>query len=213
MKQVIIFDFDGTLADSLDLLIRIYNENVEHFGSLSVDMTELPVLRQTVRDQGYAKALKLKKVRLSRIPGMIVTLSKEMRAHMSEVKPYVGIIDALQELKAKGYRLGVLTSNQEHIVREFLETHQYPLFDFIVSEKTLFGKDKALKRILKNFSLDKQHVVYVGDEMRDVVACRRIDVDVIAVEWGLAGPDGFSKSTPTKIISKTSDLVAAVDSL
>lgn len=213
MKQVVIFDFDGTLANSVSVAIRLYNDHAEHFGALPVSETELPELRQVVRDQGYAKALKLKRIRLSRLPAMVLTISKEMRAHMSEVKPYDGIIVALGELKAKGYRLGVLTSNQEHLVREFLETHSYPLFDFIVSEKTLFGKDKALKRIIKKFALDRRGVVYVGDETRDTVACKKAGIDVIAVAWGLAGPDGFTKAPPTLLINSPKELVVAVEKL
>jgi phosphoglycolate phosphatase len=213
VKQVVIFDFDGTLANSISLALRIYNEHADHFGCMPIDETELPQLRQAVRDLGYAKAMKLKQVRISRVPAMLVTLSKEMKQHMAEVTPYEGIIQALEELKAKGYRLGVLTSNQEHIVREFLETHQYPLFDFIVSEKTLFGKDKALKRIMKKFALDRRGVVYVGDETRDVVACHKADIDVIAVGWGLAGHEGFTKDVPTKLIASTSELVATIESL
>jgi len=213
VKQVVIFDFDGTLADSISLAVRTYNEHAEHFGADKVTDDELPALRNAVRDLGYAKALKTKHIRLSRLPAMVLTISKDMRAHMSEVKPYDGIIVALETLKAKGYRLGVLTSNQEHIVREFLETHQYPLFDFIVSEKTLFGKDKALKRIIKKFALDRRGVVYVGDETRDTAACKKADVDVIGVSWGIAGPDGFAKAQPTILIHGPSELVTAVDSL
>ncbi|MEI7631744.1 MAG: HAD-IA family hydrolase [bacterium] len=213
MKQVVIFDFDGTLADSIGLAVRLYNQYAEQFGADTVEESELPGLRQAVRDLGYTKAMKLKNIRLSRLPAMVLTISKEMRSHMSEVKPYDGIIEALENLKAKGYRLGVLTSNQEHLVREFLETHQYPLFDFIISEKTLFGKDKALKRIIKKFALDKRGVVYVGDETRDTVACKKADIDVIGVSWGVAGPDGFKKSPPTVLIDSPYKLFDTVQNL
>lgn len=213
MKQVVIFDFDGTLADSIGLAIRLYNQHAEHFGADQIAETEYEDLRKMAREQGYKQVLKYKKVRLSRLPTIVLTVGKEMRAHMNEVKPYSGIIDALQELKAKGYRLGVLTSNQEHLVREFLETHQYPLFDFIVSEKTLFGKDKALKRIIKKFALDSRGVVYVGDEVRDVAACNKANIDVIAVTWGVAGVGGFAKVTPTRSIDSPTQLVETIAEL
>ena len=213
MKKVVIFDFDGTLADSIRLAIRLYNDHAAHFGALPVSESDIPKLRQIVRDDGYTAALREKHIRISRLPSLVLTISKEMKAHMKEVLPYEGIIVALEELKAKGYRLGVLTSNQEHLVREFLETHNYPLFDFIVSEKTLFGKDKALKRILKKFQLQKEEVVYVGDEIRDTSACRKARIEVIGVGWGIAGPDGFVKAMPTKLIKSPEELVPTVESL
>ncbi len=213
MKQVVIFDFDGTLANSISLAIRLYNEHATHFKVQEIHEEELPDLRKMVREHGYAKTLKSKGVRLSRMPSMVLTITREMRHHMAEVKPYAGIVKALQELKAEGYRLGVLTSNQEHLVREFLETHQYPLFDFIVSEKTLFGKDKALKKIMKKFALDTRGVVYVGDEPRDILASRKADISVIGVSWGLAGVDGLGKTPPDILVHKPSELVKAIRSL
>lgn len=213
MKQVVIFDFDGTLANSIGLAIRLYNQHAQQFGADTIDNSELEDLRKMAREQGYKQVLKYKKVRLSRLPSIVLTVGKEMRSHMTEVKPYDGIIDTLQELKAKGYRLGVLTSNQEYLVREFLETHQYPLFDFIVSEKTLFGKDKALRRIIKKFALDSRGVVYVGDEVRDVAACNKANIDVIAVTWGVAGVGGFTKVVPTKTIDTPDQLTATIAAL
>ena len=213
MKQVVIFDFDGTLANSISLAIRLYNLHAEHFKALPVTEDELPGLRKIVRANGYAKALKTKNIRLSRVPSMVLTIGREMRQHMTEVKPYDGIVVALEELKASGYRLGVLTSNQEHLVREFLETHSYPLFDFIVSEKTLFGKDKALKKIMKKFALDKRGVVYVGDEPRDSAASKKAEVTSIGVTWGLAGEDGLGKTPPDFLVHTPQELVKIIKSL
>ncbi len=213
MKQVVIFDFDGTLANSIGLAIRLYNKHARHYGAETITVSELEDLRKMAREHGYKQVLKYKKVRLSRLPSIVLTVGKEMRTHMAEVKPYDGVIESLLELQARGYRLGVLTSNQEHLVREFLETHQYPLFDFIVSEKTLFGKDKALKKIIKKFALDSRGVVYIGDEVRDVAACNRARIDVIAVTWGVAGVGGFTKALPTKIIDTPQQLVPTIAAL
>jgi phosphoglycolate phosphatase len=213
MKEIVIFDFDGTLANSISLAIRLYNEHAEHFKVQKVREDELPALRKMVREAGYAKTMKTKGIALRKLPAMVLTISREMRGHMAEVKPYDGIVEALQELKAQGYRLGILTSNQEPIVREFLETHQYPLFDFIMSEKTLFGKERALRKIMKKFALDTRSVVYVGDEPRDIVASRKAGVSVIGVSWGLAGVDGLGRTPPDSLIHSPAELIAAVRSL
>lgn len=213
MKQVVIFDFDGTLANSIGLALRLYNKHAEHFKVQTVSEDELPALRKMARDVGYIKTVKTKGVRLSKIPAMVLVIGREMRAHMNEVKPYDGIVVALEELKASGYRLGVLTSNQEHLVREFLETHNYPLFDFIVSEKTLFGKDKALKRIMKKFALDKRGVVYVGDEPRDMIASSKAGVTSIGVTWGLGGRDGLSTTPTDHMVETTEELVRVIKNL
>jgi phosphoglycolate phosphatase len=84
--------------------------------------------------------------------------------------------------------------------------HKFPSFDFVVSEKTIFGKDKALKRIIKRYGLNKEHVIYVGDEPRDVKASLSAGVKVIAVTWGLGGKEGFEKVTPTALVDTPHEL-------
>jgi phosphoglycolate phosphatase-like HAD superfamily hydrolase len=194
--DTVIFDFDGTLANSVDLMFDLYNSHVDEFGYLPIEREEFSALRR----MGYAKAMRLKKVKARRLPKIALTLSREMHDRMDVVSPYEGIIEMLTKLKSKGLTIGVLTSNQASLVNEFFQKHSFPDFDFVVSEKTIFGKDKALKKIIKRFELDKSQVLYVGDEPRDVSASRKAKIKVIGVSWGLAGTEGFEKIKPDYLV-------------
>lgn len=209
MSTTIIFDFDGTLANSLDLLLRLYNENAPKIGYLPIETEDFPTLRRL----GYKKAMKAKKVKMRMIPNMFMTLSRQMRSRMHEVKPYRGVVPMLRRLKSEGYSIGVLTSNQANIVIDFFAAHDFPEFDFIVSERTLFGKDRAIKRILRRFKLLREQVIYVGDEPRDVAASRKAGISVVGVSWGLAGNDGYGKDLPDKLIDKPTELLTAIRQL
>lgn len=129
---------------------------------------------------------------------------------MDEVEPFAGIVDVLRELQKKGFSIGVLTSNQAVVANEFFEAHDFPKFDFVVSEKTLFGKDRALRRIIKRFGLEKNQVLYVGDEPRDVSASRKAGVQVLGVTWGLAGVEGFAQKMPDKLVNSPKDLLSTI---
>lgn len=201
-----IFDFDGTLADTIELVFNLYNKVAPQFKSDTVTKAEIPTLLRL----GYAKAAKQKHIRWSVIPRLVLYVSREMRKHMDEVKPYPGVVDCIKELQRHGCAVGVLTSNQEGLVRKFFADNQFPDFDFVVSEKTLFGKDKALRKIIRRRGLDAEQVFYVGDEPRDVVACRRIGVKVIGVSWGLAGPDGFGSDKPDHLVSTADQLKTVI---
>ncbi len=207
--KTVIFDFDGTLADSIDLMFRLYNAHSKQFGYLKIKRSEFSALRK----MGYRKAMKNKKVKFYRVPQIIHTLSEEMRQHIDEVNPFEGIIKDLAKLKAEGFKIGVLTSNNQDIVEKYLKHHKFPEFEFVRSEMAIFGKDKALKHILKDYNLNKSDVVYVGDETRDVDASNKAGIKVIAVSWGLMGREGLENSTPDMIIDKTSELVGAVNTL
>lgn len=202
----VIFDFDGTLANTIDLVARIYNEHAAEFGSDTVSADEFPKLQK----MGYKKALKAKKLRWHVLPRVVVVVRREMRQHMNEVKPYAGIKDMLEELKYKGVSIGVLTSNDGALVHEFLDSHNFPMFDFVVSEKTIFGKDKALRRIMERHDLDKNNVIYVGDEPRDVSASKKADIKVIGVTWGFGGIPGMKSSKPDKTVTTVAELKGAI---
>jgi phosphoglycolate phosphatase len=205
-KTTLIFDFDGTLANSLDLIVRLYNEHVSEFGYLPLEPSEFPSLRTA----GYKKAMKVKKIKVRKLPKMIFVMGREMRQRIDEVRPFEGIVEVLAELKKTGYSIGVLTSNQAPLVNHFLMQHNFPEFDFVVSEKTLFGKDKAIKKILKIKNLAKNQVLYIGDEPRDVTASRKSGVGIIGVSWGFGGKEGFIKDKPDFIADEPSQLIEVV---
>lgn len=198
----VIFDFDGTLADSLELMLRLYNESADDFGTLPVSMSEVDELREL----GYKKAMKAKKIRLTMLPKLAIHIIKDMKLHMDEVSPHEGIIPMLRQLREMGVSIGVLTSNNAALVVDFFDKNGFPEFDFVVSEKTLFGKEKALKRIMKRHKLKKERVIYVGDEPRDVYSSQKAGVKVFGVTWGLAGRIGLEKNPPDRIADTAEEL-------
>jgi phosphoglycolate phosphatase len=200
--KTVIFDFDGTLANTVSLVGRIYNEHAQDFGALPVDLNNLSAYRRL----GYKGAMKKANIRWTVLPRLVLFIGKEMKAHMGEVEPYPGIVALLHKLKQDGISIGVLTSNNEQLVRDFFEAHSFPDFDFVVSEKTMFGKEKALKRIMKRRKLALHETVYVGDEPRDVTGSHKAGIKIIGVSWGLAGREGFQDTVPDVIVDTSQEL-------
>ncbi len=208
MKErfTVIFDFDGTLANTVDLVARIYNEHAEEFGALPIDMTKLPDYRKL----GYKKGMKKLQIRWTVLPRLVLFVGREMKKHMDEVKPYDGIVEVLKNLQQAGVSIGVLTSNNAALVSEFFEKNNFPVFDFIVSEKTLFGKEKALRRIIKRHKLIDHRVIYVGDEPRDVTASFKAGIKVIGVTWGVGGKEGLAPTPPDRLVDTAEQLQSAI---
>jgi HAD superfamily hydrolase (TIGR01509 family) len=204
--KTVIFDFDGTLANTLDLVARIYNENAQNFGSNKIDLKDLPHYRRL----GYKKAMKEVGIRWTVLPKIVLFISREMKKHMDEVKPYPQIVNVLKKLQNDGVTIGVLTSNNAALVQDFFDAHDFPHFDFVVSEKTLFGKEKALKRILKRYDLKKENVLYVGDEPRDITSCNKAGIKVIGVTWGVGGKEALEITKPDFQVNTADELYSTV---
>src|SRR5262245_58982157 len=177
--RLIVWDFDGTLADSLSAAIGIFNRLAPELGFRPVeDVAAARTLttRQFLRRHG---------IRFWRLPRVVRRFQAVAAEESGNLKLHAGLPEVLAGLCERGVRLGVLSSNREDNIRRCLaangaEGH----FAFVVGYPRLFGKGKALRRILKAERLDRSAVLYVGDEVRDVEAAAKAGVASAAVTWG-----------------------------
>jgi len=202
-KTVLVFDFDGTIADSLHMGIDIYNENISNkYNCKKVDLDNL----EELKSKSTYELIKEHKINILKIPLLLFVVKKIMEERMGDVEAIPGMIETLKELNERGFRMGILTSNNKKNVELFLNHHGLDgLFEFIYSEKNLFGKDKAIKKMIKKESL--KDILYIGDETRDVEACKKVGVPVVGVSWGFNTKVNLKSHNPTYLISKPSELL------
>jgi len=198
----LIFDFDGTIADTLSVIIRMVNAHADELRISPLDDDDVEELRG-LSSLGIVKKFKIP---LVKIPAMVLRSQKELHRHMDEIPLFPGIRDLIIDLKRQGFRLGILTSNSRENVRKFLLTQDLDVFDFIHSESNLFGKNRALLHLLKKHDLKKNEVIYVGDETRDIEACQRIRIPVIAVSWGFHRRDLLTRRNPTYLVDSPQEI-------
>lgn len=202
-SQVLIFDFDGTLADTFGVGLGIFNQLSAEFGFRPIQEHEIPAARKmTARQLIPAYGISLRKV-----PQIASRGLKLLHARMGEVEPFAGIPDALRKLKARGFTLGILTSNSEDNVRLFLERHQLELFDFVCTSSRLFGKAREIRRLLKKFRWQKDRVVLFGDECRDIEAARETGLPIVAVTWGFNTPEALRALSPAALLEEPGQLL------
>jgi phosphoglycolate phosphatase len=77
----------------------------------------------------------------------------------------------------------------------------------VVGYTRLFGKARAIRRILKADAMKASELLYVGDETRDIEASRRAGVDVAAVTWGFHAEEVLSGYSPTYLIREAEEIV------
>jgi len=203
-KKHLIFDFDGTIVDSLGLLVKIYNQVCHNYSCLLVDINDKEELRKLKSQE----ILRRYKISFFKIPFLLIKVKKEFKRRILEVKIFEGISLVLKELKNKGFDLYILTSNSKENVEIFLKNNDLlNIFSFVYSSSNVFGKDKSIKKFLKFKNINLNECVYIGDETRDIEAMKRISLPIISASWGFNSKEALVKLHPDKIIDKPERLL------
>lgn len=204
--KVIIFDFDGTIADSFDVVFNISNRLANEFGYPQTALEEVHELKNL----SSREILRRSKVPFFKLPFLLRRLRIEFNREIAQLQPIPGIKDALLELKQQGHHLGIVTSNSRQNVIAFLKAQAMDnLFDFIDSGLNLFGKGRIIQQILRQNRIDPATAIYVGDETRDVEAARKIGIKVIAVCWGFNSCEVLAAQKPDALILQPAELANA----
>ena len=209
MIRMIIYDFDGTIADSLRVMLEAYNRQAVKRGFKLVTENNAPSLRA----QAPREALRELGIKLYQVPGLIYRVLKDVRPEVVNLAPHTGMKEWLYRARELGYRQAILTSNLEDSVRGFLLNNDLNLFDHLYCGSGAFGKTRSLKKLLKDTQLTPREVVYVGDEIRDIEATRRVGISIICVGWGYNTREILESHHPHAVINRPEELLPAVERL
>lgn len=203
-KQLFIFDFDGTIADSVPAALRIIRELGEEYKLPEVQPELIPELKH----KSIRELLHISGLSWLQVPGFLKKARLRFRYMIHDVLPIPGMPELIRELTNQNVRMGILTSNREDNVRDFLGKHHLEVFEFIESSTSLFGKSRKLRKIMKATGLQPQDLVMIGDEVRDVDACKKTGVTSVAVTWGFNSGRLLRTSSPDHMVDSSEQLQA-----
>lgn len=207
--KTLVFDFDGTIADTLGETRLIFNRLAPEYGIREVAEDELAHLRHL----SLSALLDHLEIPKRRVPALIARGTGMMRGNITRLKMIEGMSEMLVELRRHVRSFGILTSNSTANVDLFLRTHGLrDQFDFISSTSKLTGKAKHLKAILKTFSLRPGELLYIGDELRDVKASQKAGIPIAAVTWGFNSRESLAAAKPEYLFDRPVDFLRLLSS-
>ncbi|WP_324283160.1 HAD-IA family hydrolase [Cyanobacterium aponinum UTEX 3221] len=206
--KVLIFDFDGMIADSRITLVKIANELADEFGYDPV--TESDIVR--LSNLSSKDVIIQSPIPAYKIPFLLRRVKRQLNEHIAYLQPFEGMEEALSNLKKKGCYLGIITSNLGANVSLFLRKNSLDnYFDFVYSANTLFGKNKVINKAIDKHHLLKDEVIYIGDETRDIEAAKKSNIKVAAVTWGFNSASVLKKYNPDFILNKPQELLDIIE--
>lgn len=209
MIKYIIFDFDGTLVDSFDIAINVANQLAEKHRFKTIVKSDLDYLRKI----SISEKCKFLGFPLYKLPLWAPEFYTLYRHSCEKLSLFEGIKEMLDELNSLGYQIAIISSNSENIIREFLHKNNIIYINKIFCSKHVFGKDIIIRRFLRDQRVGCAEVIYVGDEHRDVVACKKTGIKVIWVEWGFDIIEMVRQVFPDYVAKEPEDILQIVKSI
>lgn len=205
-NPVLIFDFDGTIADTFHTIVNISNLLADefHFNKLTHEKAQI------MKDNTLKETIRQLNVPLLKIPLIVARAKDELLKEIKNIKPVDGLTDILQNLSQLGIRMGILTSNSSQNVNEFLKQQDLNLFVFVATSSKIWSKNLNLRKIIESHGFDMADVIYVGDEARDIDAAKQLGIKVAAVTWGYNSAKTLAAHKPDYLLNQPSDLLNLV---
>jgi phosphoglycolate phosphatase len=205
--DLIIFDFDGTLADSFLGFVEAMEDAVRVFKYRSIPREELPAIRR----KSAREIMKLLGVRWWQLPRLSRHLRQHLAASRSRIQLFPGIDSMLEELSAMGLHLALVTSNSEENVRAILGERLAGLFETYECGTSLFGKASRFRKVRRRFKIPKDRVLCIGDERRDAEAAHTAGLPFGAVAWGYAEAETLVQTRPRHLFREICEIRTAIE--
>jgi pyrophosphatase PpaX len=212
---MILFDLDGTLVDTTELILASFAWTFEHHLP-----GPLPARDALIHTFGRSLPAVLRELAVEYGNGDPDVLTARMLAtyrafqleqHDTLIKPFPGVTEMLRELRARQRRLGLVTSKREGFARRGLALFGLEaLFEVaIFHDDTTRHKPEPEPLLLAagRAGLTPADVVYVGDSIHDIAAGRAAGMRTVSVLWGPFDRAVLERATPDYIVERPEDLV------
>jgi phosphoglycolate phosphatase len=206
--QLLVFDFDGTLADSFPFFLEVFDTVADTHGFRRLDRAALPSWRG-LDTRALMRKVGLPMWKMPRVMHQFhVLMAAELSGGASRIQLFDGVAAMLQALAAQGVTLALLSSNSEANVRAVLGVELAALFSYYACGVSLFGKRHKLRRLLAATGLPQETVLCVGDELRDLEAAHSEGLAFGGVSWGYATPEALSARSPDYLFTSVAGIAA-----
>jgi pyrophosphatase PpaX len=210
--QTVLFDLDGTLIDSIRLILDSYHHTLAAHGV--PPRTD----EDWLRGVGTPLSVQFAEWRddLGKLEAMVATYRAYNLAHHDRmVTGYPGVLAAVEAIRAAGRRTGLVTSkNRQGALRGLTLVRLEAMMDVLVCADEVTNPKPHPEPVEKAVALlgaDPATTVYVGDSIHDMVSGRAAGVRTAAALWGPFGREHLELATPDYWLETPADLLTLLD--
>jgi phosphoglycolate phosphatase len=204
--KLVIFDFDGTLADSFDWFIGVLDKVADKYKFKKIEKSDI----DTMRNSDATKMLKHHGITWLKVPFIGKHLRELMAEDIHKVSLFGGIGNLLQSLSENRIIIAVVTSNSYENVCKILGASNSSLIKYYECGVSIFGKPPKLKKIVRQSGISSGSVIFIGDEIRDIDAARKAGIKFGAVSWGYTNLEALKAHSPDEVFSTVDEILEKI---
>ncbi|MDQ0975188.1 pyrophosphatase PpaX [Neobacillus niacini] len=204
--NTILFDLDGTLIDTNELIISTYLHTLEkYFPGKYKRLDVLPFLGPTLHEVFGA-------MDPERVEEMVLEYrTYNLANHDALVKEFVGVMETIETLKKKGYKLAIVTTKREDVAFKGLRLMKLDsFFDVMIAYdhvKKVKPDPEPIFLALEKLDSRPEETLMVGDNFHDVLAGKNAGTKTAGVAWTIKGRDYLAKYEPDYMLENMTDLL------
>lgn len=204
--RLVIFDFDGTLADTFPWFTSVVNPTADRFRFRRA----VPEETHFMRGLDARELLEYLAIARWKVPLIARHLRKRAEREKDTFQLFPGAESVVAALAAGGVKVAVVSSNGEETVRHVLGPEISARVDQFACGAALFGKARKFGRVLAAQGMAPREALCIGDETRDITAARRAGIACAAVSWGYMRRDVLAAARPDHLFDAMEEIPAAV---
>jgi phosphoglycolate phosphatase len=204
--RLVIFDFDGTLADSFPWFLEIFADLARQYHLPPLESAHLKKLRALEVSQ----ILKEYRVPFWKLILISSHLQKLMNRQIGKINLVDGMQPVIDALAASPIQMAVVTSNAEANVRAVLGPRNMAHIHYIESGVAMFGKKRKFQKILMKTGIPASQALCIGDEVRDLRSSREANIPFGAVNWGCTALTTLLQHAPDEVFHHPGQILEAL---
>lgn len=211
--ELVIFDMDGTILDTLDDLADSLNYALTQSGMPTRTRTEVCNFVGNGIRKLIERAVPIGSTE-EQIKGVHAIFTEHYKVHcVDKTQPYSGIPELIQTLRTAGIKTAVVSNKADYGVQELCEQYFKGMFDAAVGERPNVRKKPApdsVNEVLRQLGVDRTHALYVGDSDVDIETAKQADMDCVSVLWGFRDKQFLLEHGAKDLIAEPEELLSRV---
>lgn len=200
INNVLIFDYDGVIVDSIELHARNFIESLHSNGHLRIRNREELL---DLYEGNFYEELQGTGLTAEHIEVVIKDYNIKQKGSLKNIQLFPGIKESITEL-AKNNTMYIVTSNASHVVERVLKDKRINFFQEVLGAEQEKSKTKKIKTLTKQFPNSESF--YIGDTKGDIIEGKNAGVKTVGVAWGWHGEKRLKETNPDYILKSPEEL-------